>query len=258
MTALVLYLIKSGKLDFAVFKSVFTDKKVPVFVTFALYCLVQMFYTKRYQLFINTLGYSVGYFYTFKLTMVGLFYNNFLPGGVGGDILKVYYVKKNCELPISKGIAVTFFDRVLGLLGLVFVSFTALLVMLLISKIHFSVLNEQKLLFFTIPLIPVLAVTAIFLLKVDFFYKIAGKTLGKFLFGTHLINMLDSFRTIAKNNKILLLSFALCILGHLTSLIALSSLSYLIYGKSAAVASIAVSGIVLLTGAVPKIGRAHV
>jgi uncharacterized membrane protein YbaN (DUF454 family) len=122
---------------------------------------------------------------------------------------------------------------------------------LLAGNIHFSLLNEQKVLFFIIPLLPILAVTAIFLLRVNFFYKIVEKMLKKILLGNHLANILDSFRAIVKNNKILLLSLMLCVLGHLTTLAAISSFSYFIYGKPSAIAAIAVSGMVILTGAVP-------
>ena len=54
-----------------------------------------------------------------KLYWLGMFYNLFLPGGVGGDGYKVYYLNRNMGTPVKKGLLVIFFDRVTGLFALV-------------------------------------------------------------------------------------------------------------------------------------------
>lgn len=51
----------------------------------------------------------------FKLYWLGLFYNLFLPGGVGGDGFKVYLLGKYLKAPIKKIIGVILSDRVSGL-----------------------------------------------------------------------------------------------------------------------------------------------
>lgn len=50
-----------------------------------------------------------------KLYWLGLFYNLFLPGGVGGDGFKVYLLGKYMKTPIRKIIGVILSDRVSGL-----------------------------------------------------------------------------------------------------------------------------------------------
>ncbi len=53
-----------------------------------------------------------------KLYWLGMFYNLFLPGGIGGDGYKVYYLHKRLNAPIKKSVLATLFDRLSGLLAL--------------------------------------------------------------------------------------------------------------------------------------------
>lgn len=53
-----------------------------------------------------------------KLYWLGMFYNLFLPGGIGGDGYKVYYLNKKLDTPVKKGVLAIIFDRVTGLMSL--------------------------------------------------------------------------------------------------------------------------------------------
>jgi uncharacterized membrane protein YbhN (UPF0104 family) len=57
---------------------------------------------------------------TFVLNMVGAFYNTFMPGSTGGDVLKAYYASKH-TVHRTRAVMSVFVDRVLGLLTLVIV-----------------------------------------------------------------------------------------------------------------------------------------
>jgi glycosyltransferase 2 family protein len=61
------------------------------------------------------------------LFLIGMFYNQFLPGGTGGDIIKSYLLLKETDKKAGALLAVVF-DRFIGLVGLV--SITATLVVL--------------------------------------------------------------------------------------------------------------------------------
>jgi uncharacterized protein (TIRG00374 family) len=54
----------------------------------------------------------------FALTMVGQFYNNFMPGSTGGDLLKAYYASKNTPKRTQVILSVLI-DRIVGLLALI-------------------------------------------------------------------------------------------------------------------------------------------
>jgi uncharacterized membrane protein YbhN (UPF0104 family) len=54
----------------------------------------------------------------FVLNMVGAFYNTFMPGSTGGDVLKAYYASKQ-TVHRTRAVVSVFFDRVIGLIALV-------------------------------------------------------------------------------------------------------------------------------------------
>ncbi len=55
---------------------------------------------------------------TFAINMVGAFYNTFMPGSTGGDVLKAYYASKQTTHR-ARAVVSVFVDRVVGLLSLV-------------------------------------------------------------------------------------------------------------------------------------------
>ena len=54
----------------------------------------------------------------YRLYLVGMFYNFFIPGGIGGDAYKVYILNKDYQWPIKKLTAVVFIDRLMGLIAI--------------------------------------------------------------------------------------------------------------------------------------------
>jgi glycosyltransferase 2 family protein len=56
---------------------------------------------------------------TFRLGMVGVFFNTFLPGSVGGDLLKAYFIAKEHPERRTRAVATVIADRALGLFGLI-------------------------------------------------------------------------------------------------------------------------------------------
>jgi uncharacterized protein (TIRG00374 family) len=63
--------------------------------------------------------YRVASFY-----FVGLFFNNFLPANIGGDIVRIYDASKYCK-DTSAVFVATFMDRVIGLLAISFLAVVA-------------------------------------------------------------------------------------------------------------------------------------
>ncbi len=58
-----------------------------------------------------------------KLYSIGMFYNLFLPGGIGGDGYKVYLLKKSHQKPVKPLLAAVLLDRINGLAVLVLLLF---------------------------------------------------------------------------------------------------------------------------------------
>ena len=63
---------------------------------------------------------------TIRLHFFGLFYNNVMPGSVGGDLLKAWYVTKHTQKRLAGALSVVV-DRFIGLVGLIFMAVCAYL-----------------------------------------------------------------------------------------------------------------------------------
>src|ERR671937_345426 len=58
------------------------------------------------------------------LFFIGMFYNQFLPGGTGGDIMKSYYLLKETPDKKAGALLAVVFDRFIGLVALVAITAT--------------------------------------------------------------------------------------------------------------------------------------
>lgn len=71
----------------------------------------------QWYLLLRFQGIDYGYLAGFRTYYAGMFLNNFLPGTVGGDALRVYQVHKTVE-GLGKAVAATFLDRLMGFFAL--------------------------------------------------------------------------------------------------------------------------------------------
>ena len=78
-----------------------------------------MFTTLRWHRLLRALGIGMSLSRAFVLNMVGAFYNSFMPGSTGGDVLKAYYAAKSAPQQRTAAVMSVIIDRVLGLIALV-------------------------------------------------------------------------------------------------------------------------------------------
>ncbi|WP_411031463.1 lysylphosphatidylglycerol synthase transmembrane domain-containing protein [Spongiimicrobium sp. 3-5] len=70
----------------------------------------------RLNLYFHRLEVKLNQLSNLKLYLLGMFYNLFLPGGIGGDAYKGYVIKKKFAAPTKKVVSVLVLDRLSGLL----------------------------------------------------------------------------------------------------------------------------------------------
>lgn len=125
---ILFYLYRKGMLDLSRVRSVLTDATVFT-TTFTLFCFTTLATVVRWHLLLRGQGLKITLLEALKLTMIGTFFNTALPGAVSGDVVKGYYVVR--QQPDGRGRIKAFttllIDRILGLSGLIFVSFFAML-----------------------------------------------------------------------------------------------------------------------------------
>lgn len=71
----------------------------------------------RWKRLMRALDIHISYYKTFVLYMVGNFYNTFLPGSTGGDVLKAVYVARMTPYR-TRAVVSVLVDRVIGMLAL--------------------------------------------------------------------------------------------------------------------------------------------
>jgi uncharacterized membrane protein YbhN (UPF0104 family) len=72
----------------------------------------------RWYLLVRALGLPFTFRNAVRLGLVGTFYNTFLPGSVGGDIVKAYFIAKGHPTRRPSAVATVVADRLVGLFGL--------------------------------------------------------------------------------------------------------------------------------------------
>lgn len=94
------------------------QKSNPVYLVLALllFIISKVLAAFRLNLYFHKLNVRLSQKSNLKLYLLGMFYNLFLPGGIGGDAYKGYLIKKNFEVETKKVVSVLVLDRLSGLL----------------------------------------------------------------------------------------------------------------------------------------------
>lgn len=93
-----------------------------LFVAFILFNISKVFSAFRLLALIRNLGIHIDHWYNLKLCYVGMFYNLFLPGSVGGDGYKVVHLKRRFEAKTKHLVAAVLIDRISGAAILLFLA----------------------------------------------------------------------------------------------------------------------------------------
>jgi uncharacterized protein (TIRG00374 family) len=75
----------------------------------------------RWERLLRAVDVHMGLGRAFVINMVGAFYNTFMPGSTGGDVLKAWYAAKQTEHHKMHAVVSVVLDRIIGLLALVMV-----------------------------------------------------------------------------------------------------------------------------------------
>lgn len=73
---------------------------------------------ERWRLFLKSQNLLISFFHTFQLTLIGIFFNFAVPGGVGGDLVKGYYITRTSPHAKLDAALTVLMDRLIGLLAM--------------------------------------------------------------------------------------------------------------------------------------------
>jgi hypothetical protein len=83
-----------------------------------LFVLSKLLSSIRLNRFLSSIDIRISQWSHWKLYLLGMFYNLFLPGGIGGDGYKIYYLTRRYEVATRKIFWAVLLDRVIGVVVL--------------------------------------------------------------------------------------------------------------------------------------------
>lgn len=95
--------------------------KINIFYLFTaafFFLISQILSTKRLEFYLFANQFNLNFQSNLELYFLGMFYNFFIPGGIGGDAYKVFLLNKNFGWNIKKITSSLFADRLSGLLAI--------------------------------------------------------------------------------------------------------------------------------------------
>ncbi|MEI6847719.1 MAG: lysylphosphatidylglycerol synthase transmembrane domain-containing protein [Chlorobiaceae bacterium] len=99
----------------------------------------KIFNAIRLNRFFKAIGIELSTMYNLKLYYLGMFYNLFLPGGIGGDGYKIYVLQKNHGIKTINVFHAVLWDRICGIVALLFLSLILLLPSSFAIQFHYLV-----------------------------------------------------------------------------------------------------------------------
>lgn len=133
--ALVWYLFRSGRLTKGSFLKLLDPNNAPFLIIAGVAFLVsQALSAVRLTFLLRMIDVSMGFVQAFKLTMIGNFYNMVIPGSVGGDVVKGYYLAKAEDNAKGRSSGIVIMDRVIGLVALLLIGGVSLIYILQLNS----------------------------------------------------------------------------------------------------------------------------
>lgn len=95
-------------------------------LAFAVYGVGFLSASWRWYLLLEHIRVKLHFLTVLRLALIGLFFNLFVPGGVGGDLIKMVYLKRESGDRYPQALLTVLLDRLMGLAGLLVLAVLAL------------------------------------------------------------------------------------------------------------------------------------
>lgn len=86
------------------------------------YSAVEILATVRWRILLQIQGIQLSWLRTAAIVMIGLFFNQFLPGGIGGDAMRLYFIFKQAPRNKAGATLSIAMDRLFGLVAILFLA----------------------------------------------------------------------------------------------------------------------------------------
>jgi uncharacterized membrane protein YbhN (UPF0104 family) len=140
ITALALFFVSKEINVKAAFDLMLQVNWLWLMLAFALFNLSKIASAIRLNAFFGAVPVILDRIYNLKLYYVGMFYNLFLPGSIGGDGYKVYLINKEYKTGVKPLISASLLDRLSGLISLSFLA--GILLVFSHHTLEFAYINQ--------------------------------------------------------------------------------------------------------------------
>ncbi len=252
--ALLWYLFASGRLSLEALGALFTLRNVPALALASLlFFASQVLSAVRLAILLKTVGYSLRVPSSFTLTMIGNFFNMVLPGVVGGDVLKGYYLARQEGEGKGRSSGIIVMDRVLGLLALSLIAGASILYLV---RAYRSVLSRYAdtltLLLWVIAATTLLLAAVIIAASIPSLRRRLKEIASSIFKKSFFFYMADGFAKLAREKRIMLYASGFSLMIQLLCLLGLLALVPALNAQLPdPVVLMAISSIVMLVGTVP-------
>lgn len=209
--SLILVLVIKGPFDLNQLKFALTNPRI-LSLGLVIFFLQQLLFAFRWRLFVGLIT-RIPPFKALQLNLVGSFFNYFIPGGVGGDIVKALELSRRHEITRSQALSTVLSDRIFGLFAMI--TFT-----LLFLSIDYTLQGEAyilRFLFLSLVLFLSIVLSLLFLPAIlsRFSAFLSQKSSGIFEKIEKLVRSLHFTFVTFRNIKIQSQSFIVSFIGQL-------------------------------------------
>ncbi|HUJ12115.1 MAG TPA: lysylphosphatidylglycerol synthase transmembrane domain-containing protein [Verrucomicrobiae bacterium] len=179
----------------------------------------------RWRWILKVQGLEVRFSRLFSISFIGLFFNAFMLGSTGGDVIKAWYVAHETHHKKAEAVATVVVDRLIGLLALFIIT------LIMMTAFHHRVFDDPKLFWFSMATLGVV-VSTVLLTIIGLWRGLADKLPGLRAWLKRmpryetLRRMVDAYRVYASHpvvlGKTLLISFAV----HFFSMLSIVCVGY--------------------------------
>ena len=138
LTVLAIYLLLSKVSVDDILTAIKTSNIYYLLLAFIAFNISKIISAVRLNQFFMDIGLKLSQSYNLSLYYLGMFYNLFLPGGIGGDGYKIYLLNKKHHKKVLTLTKALLLDRISGLIALLLFT-TALLLFSSFSKISYFI-----------------------------------------------------------------------------------------------------------------------
>lgn len=182
-------------------------------IAIAAYCLVEFVAAIRWNILLKVQKIHLTLPRVSGLFLIGMFYNQFLPGGTGGDLIKSYLLLKETPGQATGALLAVVFDRLIGLIALITITGT----LIALRYEWLTQLPETRHLVWLLIAILGSAVVALLTSFAISGFNLAHSLPARFPGREKLIELSASYHLYAHHWRATLVAFGVSVVAHLST-----------------------------------------